>query len=36
MSNNRNEAVSYAGLLITLTLSLVLLVQQLSSYGLLG
>jgi hypothetical protein len=35
MSQNRNEIVSYVGLLITLTVSLVFLAQQLASYGLL-
>ena len=34
--NSNNEMVSMAGLLITLTLSLVLLVQQLASVGMLG
>jgi len=34
--NSNNEMVSMAGLLITLTLSLVLLVQQLASAGMLG
>jgi hypothetical protein len=36
MTNDRNEIVSYLGLLLTLTVSLVFLAQQLSSYGLLG
>jgi hypothetical protein len=36
MTHSRNEIVSYAGLLITLTASLVFLAWQLGSYGLLG
>jgi hypothetical protein len=32
--SNRNEIVSYVGLWTTLILSLVILVQQLASYGL--
>ena len=32
----RNEMVSYMGLLITLVVSLGFLIQQLASYGLLG
>ena len=36
MSNNSNEVLSSVALLITLTLSLVFLAQQLFSYGILG
>jgi hypothetical protein len=36
MTDDRNEIVSYVGLLITLVMSLVFLGTQLASYGLLG
>jgi hypothetical protein len=36
MTDDRNEIVSYVGLLLTLTMSLVFLATQLASYGLLG